>query len=125
MTSESGKTRRRYGAQFKAMVLAQCEEPGMSVAQVAMSHGINDNVVHRWRQLARRHESATPRDIPGAQPPVSQPASFVPLALPAPDAPEVKAEVRLEIKRGAVTVGLAWPQHELGELAGFVRELLK
>ncbi len=37
MTSESGKTRRRYGAQFKAMVLAQCDEPGMSVAQVAMS----------------------------------------------------------------------------------------
>jgi transposase-like protein len=51
---ESGKTRRRYGSQFKAMVLAQCDEPGMSVAKVAMSHGINDNVVHRWRQLARQ-----------------------------------------------------------------------
>jgi ribosomal protein L32 len=37
MTSESKKTRRRYGAQFKAMVLAQCEELGVSVAQVAMS----------------------------------------------------------------------------------------
>ena len=58
MTSESGKTRRRYGSQFKSMVLAQCEEPGMSVAQVAMSHGINDNVVHRWRQLARQEQSA-------------------------------------------------------------------
>ena len=57
-TSERGKTRRRYGTQFKAMVLAQCEEPGMSVAQVAMSHGINDNVVHRWRQLARQQRSA-------------------------------------------------------------------
>ena len=52
MTSESGKMRRRYGRQFKAMVLAQCDEPGMSVAQVAMAHGINDNVVHRWRQLS-------------------------------------------------------------------------
>jgi transposase len=46
--------RRRYGAQFKAVVLAQCDEPGMLVAQVAMSHGINENVVHRWWQLARR-----------------------------------------------------------------------
>jgi transposase len=61
MTSESKKTRRRYGAQFKAMVLAQCEEPGVSVAQVAMSHGINDNVVHRWRQLARDGKATPPK----------------------------------------------------------------
>jgi transposase len=115
MTSESGKTRRRYGTQFKAMVLAQCDEPGMSVAQVAMSHGINDNVVHRWRQLARQQEAAPP----------GTPAAFVPLALPAPDALEAKTEVHLDIKRGAVTVGVAWPEKALGELAGFVRELLK
>jgi transposase len=114
MTSEIGKTRRRYGTQFKAMVLAQCDEPGMSVAQVAMSHGINDNVVHRWRQLARQHAA-----------PPAMPAGFVPLALPAPDVQEARTEVRLDIKRGAVTVGVAWPEKALGELAGFVRELLK
>ena len=124
MTSESGKTRRRYGTQFKAMVLAQCDEPGMSVVQVAMSHGINDNVVHRWRQLARQQQTAQ-RATADAQPSVEQPAGFVPLALPAPDAPELKTEVRLDIKRGAVTVGIAWPEKALGELAGFVRELLK
>jgi len=115
MASESERTRRRYGAQFKAMVLEKCEEPGMSVAQVAMSHGINDNVVHRWRQLARQEKARSP----------SLPTSFVPLVLPAPEAPEVKTEVRLDIKRGAVTVGVAWPEKALGELAGFVRELLK
>jgi transposase len=121
MTSENGKTRRRYGAQFKAMVLAQCDEPGMSVAQVAMSHGINDNVVHRWRQLARQQRAATP----SVQLSPGQPAGFVPLALPAPDAPQTKTEVRLDIKRGVVTVGIAWPEKALGELGGFVRELLK
>lgn len=47
------KTRRIYSDEFKAQVMAECEEPGASVAKVAMSHGINDNVVHRWRQLAR------------------------------------------------------------------------
>jgi len=39
----------------------------MSVAQVAMSHGINDNVVHRWRQLARQEQSAR-QASPDAQP---------------------------------------------------------
>jgi transposase len=121
MTSESGKTRRRYGAQFKAKVLAQCDEPGMSVAQVAMSHGINDNVVHRWRQLARR-KAAKP-SLESA--PLPQSLDFVPLALPAPSAPEPVTEVRLDVKRGAVTVGIAWPEKALGDLAGFVRELLK
>jgi len=124
MTSESGKTRRRYGEQFKAMVLTQCDEPGMSVAQVAMSHGINDNVVHRWRQLARQQRSAL-HGAGDAQPSGERPAGFVPLALPAPDAPPVTTEVRLDIRRGAVTVGVAWPEKALGELAGFVRELLK
>jgi len=96
----------------------------MSVAQVAMSHGINDNVVHRWRQLARQEQSAR-QASPDAQPLAEQPVAFVPLALPAPAGPEMKTEVRLDIKRGAVTVGVAWPEKALGDLAGFVRELLK
>jgi transposase len=115
MASEGGKTRRRYGSQFKAMVLAQCDEPGMSVAQVAMSHGINDNVVHRWRQLARQQQSAR-QAIADAQPSIKQPVAFVPLALPAPDGLETKTEVRLDIKRGAVTVGVAWPEKAWGDL---------
>jgi transposase len=123
MTSESGRTRRRYGTQFKAMVLAQCEEPGASVAQVAMAHGINDNVVHRWRQLARQRQG-TPL-IAAAAAERQALAEFVPLALPAPDAVATKTEVRLEVRRAAVTVSVAWPGHALGDLAGFVRELLK
>jgi len=124
MTSESGKMRRRYGSQFKAMVLAQCDEPGASVARVAMSHGINDNVVHRWRQLARQQRTAAPAMV--SEPRSAEPAAaFVPLALPEPAVAEVKTEVRLDIRRGAVTVGVAWPQEALGDLAGFVRELLK
>jgi transposase len=106
------------------MVLAQCDEPGMSVAQVAMSHGINDNVVHRWRQLARQ-QLAAGQASPGTQLSAQQPAGFLPLALAATDAPQAKAEVHLDIKRGAVTVGIAWPEAALGDLAGFVRELLK
>ena len=124
MASESGKSRRRYGSQFKAMVLAQCDEPGMSVAKVAMSHGINDNVVHRWRQLARQQQTGPAATAVAARSAESA-VAFVPLALPAPATPEVKTEVRLDIRRGAVTVGIAWPQDALGDLAGFVRELLK
>jgi transposase len=54
MASEKSVSRRRYSAELKARVMAQCEAAGASVAQVAMSHCINANVVHRWRQLARK-----------------------------------------------------------------------
>ena len=49
----------------------------------------------------------------------------MPLALPALATADVRTEVHLEVKRGAFTVGVAWPGHALGELAGFVRELLR
>lgn len=32
---------------------ADCAQPGASVTKVALAHGINANVVHRWRQLVR------------------------------------------------------------------------
>jgi transposase-like protein len=40
--------------------MAECGAPGASVAKVAMSHGINANVVHRWSKLARE-AGAQPR----------------------------------------------------------------
>ena len=58
MTSEKTAKRRRYSAEFKAQVVAQCDAPGTSVAKVAMSHGINANVVHGWRQLVRERGAA-------------------------------------------------------------------
>lgn len=42
------KPRRRYSIARKAQLLAGCDEVGASVAKVAMDHGINPNVVHRW-----------------------------------------------------------------------------
>jgi transposase len=41
MTSDKTTTRRRYGADFKAQVVGECNARGASVAKVAMSHGIN------------------------------------------------------------------------------------
>lgn len=42
-------------------MVAQCNEPGASVAKVALAHGINANVVHRWRQLAREGKADAPK----------------------------------------------------------------
>jgi len=41
--------RRRHSAELKANVLAACNEPGASIAGVALAHGLNANLVRKWR----------------------------------------------------------------------------
>jgi transposase len=104
--------RRRYSAELKAQVLSECERPAASVASVAMSHGINANVVHKWRRLAR--EGAAP--LPGA--------SFIPVALPAPSEVALP-DIRMELRRGATTMTISWPSAAAGDCAAWMRELLR
>ena len=56
------KPRRRHGEQFKAQVLAACAEPGASVSAVALSFGLNANLVHQWRRGRgyKEHGPGTP-----------------------------------------------------------------
>ena len=56
MAAERVVLRRRHSAELKALVLQQCAAPGASVAKVAMSHGVNANVMHGWRKLARERD---------------------------------------------------------------------
>ncbi len=47
---QAKRIRRRHNAEFKHQVLAACAQPGASVAAVALAHGLNDNLVHKWRK---------------------------------------------------------------------------
>jgi transposase len=115
MTSDK-KTRRRYSEAKKAQVLAECGEPGASVAKVAMAHGINANVVHRWRQLSQGRAPAG----------LAKTSEFValPLAVRAEPAAEVP-DVRVELRRGPVSITVTWPVSAAAELAAWTRELLR
>lgn len=114
MGTENSRKRRRYGTEMKAQILAECDQPGASVAKVAMAHGINANIVHGWRKLAR--EAAA----------VSVAEQFVPVAV-APVAPRVADEraIEVELRRGGITVKLSWPMSAAMELSAWMRELLR
>jgi len=54
--------RRTYTAAYKLDLVRRCSEPGVSVAGVAMAHGINANLVRRWIVRQRRAAlDATPK----------------------------------------------------------------
>jgi transposase len=115
MTSEKTARRRRYGPELKAQVLAECDAPGTSVAKVAMAHGINANVVHGWRKLARESGGAA-----------IMPREFVPVTVEAaPARPAADRGIEVELRRGAVTMKVTWPQSAAADFAAWTRELLR
>ncbi|WP_161566513.1 IS66 family insertion sequence element accessory protein TnpB [Pseudomonas aeruginosa] len=60
--------RRSYPKSFKAQIVEECTQPGASVAGVALSHGLNANLVHKW---IRRQQAQLP----------AVPSSFIPIPL--------------------------------------------
>src|SRR4249920_3169565 len=98
MDTENSRKRRRYGAELKARVLAECQRPGASVAKVAMAHGINANIVHGWRKLAREAGAVA----------VSEQLVPVTVASAVQRSADDRA-IEIELRRGGVTVKLSWP----------------
>jgi transposase len=46
--TEQRRRRRAHSVEFKAQVLAQCAQPGASIAAVALANGVNANLVRKW-----------------------------------------------------------------------------
>ncbi|OZB73966.1 MAG: hypothetical protein B7X37_07145 [Halothiobacillus sp. 14-55-98] len=44
----SARQRRHHSPEFKAQLIALCQQPGASVAGVALAHGVNANLLRRW-----------------------------------------------------------------------------
>lgn len=51
METPAKATRRRHSAAFKRKVLLLTNQPGASVAAIALEHGVNANLVFKWRRL--------------------------------------------------------------------------
>ena len=135
MAVERVVLRRRHGAQLKALVLQQCEALGASVAKVAMSHGLNANIVHGWRKLARERDAAGARPTPSPvivpAKPVAGVPQFVPVSLsptssstPTPT-PPASVDIQIELRRGATGMKITWPIAAAAECAAWMRELLR
>jgi Transposase. len=132
-----------HGAQIKSKVLAECRQPGASVAAVALAHGLNANLVRNWlhgRGVQRAGLKVD--DAPGASRPDVAQASmlqFVPISMPvpgspievatAPQAPAVLAlpvgadVIEVELRRGANQVTVRWPATQAAQCTQWLREL--
>jgi transposase len=91
------------------------------MAAAALERSMNANVLRRWVVEAERAQSGVltaPRVLPA--PPSKD--GFVPVSMPkATDEKPIKIEVR----RGTLTVSVQWPGSAMHECALWLREVLK
>jgi len=125
-TSEGGRKRRRHSAEFKAKVVAACRQPGVSMAAVALAHGLNANLLRRW--VVEAEQRPQPRlPAPSARETAATLPSFVALPLPVPSSSPTPAPadpIRIDLVRGDVTVYVHWPLSAAAQCAAWLRELL-
>ena len=79
------RTHRTYSPQFKADLVAACQRPGASIAALALHHGMNANVLHRWLKEYDhgRHRLSNADAATAAEQPVKR--AFIPIALAVPE----------------------------------------
>ena len=111
------RRRRRHSAQFKAEAVAACRKSGVSIAATALERSINANLLRRWVIEAEHTEESSLM-------PATAPAErFV--ALPLPTQPVDDTPIKIEVRRGAMTLSVRWPRSAMHECAIWLREVLK
>jgi len=119
-------SRRVHGAEFKSKILAECQKPGVSVASVALAHGLNVNLVRKWlvgRGLKRcglvtQASSPDTATLPALQ--------FMPFDLDAPPAAAsaLSAQtIHIELRRGEARLSVQWPASQPEACAAWLRDL--
>lgn len=108
---QGNRPRRRHEAGFKQRVLAECAQPGASVAAVALAHGVNANLVHKWRRQAAGRERVARRPNETF---VAVPLAAAPVAGPA-------AAITIDVRRGATSARIQWPVAAAAECAAWLR----
>ena len=59
VTLTSSLNRQRYSREFKRQIVEASLSPSTSIAAVAQAHGINANLLHKWRWSYRNGEYGT------------------------------------------------------------------
>lgn len=115
--------RRRHSEAFKIKVIAACRRPGVSIASVALLHGLNANLLRRW--IHEREKDAAKPELPALESPTVSDStpSFVPLALSKP--PAKTGEIQVDLWRNDLKVSVTWPASASAECAAWLRELMR
>ena len=123
--ADGRRRRRSHSAEFKAGVIRACAQPGVSVASVALAHGLNANLVRCW--LKGRGIGGVSAVVPRAAQPLEQlraaaVGTFVPVQV---EQRPAATGIRLELRRGSSVAIVDWPAHDSAACGAWLREWLR
>ena len=107
---------------FKAEAVGACQQPGVSIAAVALARRLNANLLRTWVRQAERNNAPIAIRATAPSVAIENPESFVPVALPLGPTESV---IRVELRRKGRTMSLQWPASAARECALLLRELMK
>ena len=116
------RRRRQYSEGFKAEAVAACQQPGVSIAAIALARGLNANLLRRWVVEAERTVSVPVGRSKVPSVALERTRSFVPVALSSTPA---ETGIRIEVRRGANIVSVQWPASAAHECALLLREIMR
>lgn len=111
------KRRRRHPPQFKQQVLAECEQPGLSVASVALRHSLNQNLIHRWRRIQMRDTQNDFVRLPTPLPALADPART--------EQSMSSATVHIELPSASDPIHVHWPIADAALSVDWLRALMR
>ena len=115
------RRRRKHSEEFKSSVIRACQQPGVSMASVALANGLNATMLRKWVVRAEQGAGA-PRSSSTAVAQTDAKPAFVEIALPGAGA---AGDIRIEVQRGDLRVAVSWPAGTAAQCAAWLRELLR
>jgi transposase len=137
--------RRRHSDELKATVLAACDEPGASISRVALAHGLNANLVRKWRSgrgTRRGAKALTPTAASQGSPALlGSTPEFIALEMPAPAKAAARAasppmatapigtssigtsSIQIELRRGPLHLSVRWPTAAAEDCRAWLSEI--
>ncbi len=146
MEEDKSWSRRPHSAELKLRVLSECAVHGASIARIAQAHGLNANLVHKWRRKAgvvlvkeaplgarkgdvKSGPLTAIEDIKQTEKVEIAAGGFVALALPVevpkPATAMAAPEIRIELRRGATAVAIHWPVDAGADCAAWLSAWLR
>ncbi|MFT8277271.1 IS66-like element accessory protein TnpA [Kerstersia gyiorum] len=127
--SPGRRRRRRYTDEYKAELVAQSQQPHVSVAAIAQAHGINANLLRKWiREQDPAVASASRLDVTmiRAAPDFIElkPAAMTDPSLAPMHASSVRGQITVELPSSKGPVRLHWPAEHADRLAVCLKVLL-
>lgn len=122
------RVHRTYSPAFKAQLVAACQQPAASIAALALAHGMNANVLHRWiKEHARSGcHQITLTASSGAVATRSPTPQFLPVQLPVQiTEPAPPLVIRVELHKGALSMTITWPTAAAADCTAWMREVLQ